>query len=401
MNPAPTDPQDTSVPPGTTDAVPADRQEPARRLRVMVLFGGQSSEHPVSCVTAAGVLRALDHTRYEVIPVGISPRGVWSALEADPDQWSLQGPELPQVPETEHPVALARSADGGHELTRVGQDPDRETGLGRVDVVFPLLHGPFGEDGTVQGLLETVGIPYVGPGVLASAVGMDKHFMKIAFQAAGLEVGPWETITDRQWRRDPQAALERCARLQYPLFVKPARAGSSIGITRVTDPAELTAAVEEARRFDPRVVVEAGIAGREIECAVLDGHGTDIPRASLPGEIVVGGGAEEHQFYDFTAKYQDGAAAELSCPADLPPEAIEQVRELAVVAFEAVDAEGLSRVDFFYTPQGRFVINEINTSPGFTPISMYPSMWERSGLPYGELLDELISLAMERGTGLR
>ena len=380
------------------------------RLRVMVLFGGRSSEHPVSCVTAAGVLRALDPQKYEVVPVGITSTGQWAAVQSDPDLWSLSGTELPRVPEPEIPLVLS-STPHGHELLPartcatsgpVGQqETDPIPGVGGVDVVFPVLHGPYGEDGTLQGLLEMAGIPYVGPGVLASAVGMDKHFMKVAFQAAGLTVGPWETITDRQWLTDPQAALDRAARLEFPVFVKPARAGSSIGITRVTEPAGLRAAVEEARRYDPKVVVEAGIVGREIECAVLDGHGTQMPRASLPGEIVVHDGADHHDFYDFAAKYQDSSAADLSCPAELPEQAIQTVRELAVVAFDAVEAEGLSRVDFFYTPDGEFIINEINTMPGFTPISMYPAMWERSGLPYAELLDELIDLALERGTGLR
>jgi len=366
------------------------------RLRVLVLFGGRSSEHPISCITAAGVLNAMDPDKYEVVPVGITRQGRWSAVTADTGQWNLTGAELPSVPEPDQPLVLGATLDGGHELTSATTAESH----GPVDVVFPLLHGPFGEDGTLQGMLEMANVPYVGPGVLASAVGMDKHFMKIAFQAAGLTVGPWQTITDRQWRTAPEEAMDRAEALGYPLFVKPARAGSSMGISRVTDRAGLRTAVGVARELDPKVVVEAGIAGREIECAVLDGHGTDRPRASLPGEIVVHAGAQQHEFYDFQAKYQDDTAADLSCPADLPETAIAEVQELAVRAFEAVDAEGLSRVDFFYTPDGRFVINEINTMPGFTPISMYPAMWERSGLSYRELIDELITLALERGTGL-
>jgi D-alanine-D-alanine ligase len=366
------------------------------RLRVLVLFGGRSSEHPISCITAAGVLNAMDPDKYEVVPVGITTQGRWSAVTADTGQWNLTGAELPSVPEPDQPLVLGATLDGGHELTSATTAESH----GPVDVVFPLLHGPFGEDGTLQGMLEMANVPYVGPGVLASAVGMDKHFMKIAFQAAGLTVGPWQTITDRQWRTAPEEAMDRAEALGYPLFVKPARAGSSMGISRVTDRAGLRTAVGVARELDPKVVVEAGIAGREIECAVLDGHGTDRPRASLPGEIVVHAGAQQHEFYDFQAKYQDDTAADLSCPADLPEAAIAEVQELAVRAFEAVDAEGLSRVDFFYTPDGRFVINEINTMPGFTPISMYPAMWERSGLSYRELIDELITLALERGTGL-
>ena len=266
--------------------------------------------------------------------------------------------------------------------------------------MFPLLHGPWGEDGTLQGMFESLGLPYVGCGVLASAVGMDKHFMKVAFQAAGLEVGPWETITARDWARDPEAALARAGALAYPLFVKPARAGSSFGITRVTEPAGLRAAVEEARRFDPKVVVEAGIVGREIECAVLDGHGSAAPRASLPGEIVVAHDEGETQFYDFESKYQDTGTTQLSCPAELPEEEIERLRALAIRAFEAVDGSGLGRCDFFFTPDGRWVVNEINTMPGFTPISMYPAMWERTGLSYDDLISELLDLALERGVGL-
>ncbi|MEV4902178.1 D-alanine--D-alanine ligase family protein [Citricoccus sp. NPDC055426] len=378
-----------------------DRKHPAGsgdggRLRVLVLFGGRSSEHPISCITATGVLKAMDAERYEAVPVGITPTGQWHGLGADPRRWDLPGGDLPRVPEPADPLTLHLTSAGGHELVSVTSG----TSHGAVDVVFPLLHGPFGEDGTLQGELEMAAVPYVGAGVLASAVGMDKHFMKVAFQAAGLQVGPWETITDRQWRADPEAAVQRVAALGMPLFVKPARAGSSFGITRVSTPEGIAEAVEEARRFDPKVVVEAGIEGREIECAVLDGHGLAAPRASLPGEIVVHEGTGDHDFYDFEAKYQDRAAAELSCPADLPPEAIARVRRLAVEAFDAVDAEGLSRVDFFYTPDGTFIINEINTMPGFTPISMYPAMWERTGLSYPELIDELLALALERGTGL-
>lgn len=365
------------------------------RPRVLLLFGGRSSEHPVSCVTAANVLREIDTDRWEPVPVGVARSGLWSMEDMDPSRWDLKSGSLPEVPEPARPVSLRACADGTTELV----DLDGAS-LGRVDVVFPLLHGPFGEDGTVQGLFETLNLPAVGCGVLSSAVGMDKHFMKVAFQAAGLEVGPWETITDRDWRRDPEAALDRAGALDYPLFVKPARAGSSFGITRVTEPAGLRAAVEEARRFDPRVVVEAGILGREIECAVLDGHGTDAPRASLPGEIVVVEHGGDHQFYDFEAKYQDDDAAQLSCPAQLPEAEITRLQELAVRAFEAVDGAGLSRCDFFYAPDGRWVINEINTMPGFTPISMYPALWERSGIPYARLITELIELALERGAGL-
>lgn len=376
-------------------ATPAPEAAADARPRVLLLFGGRSSEHPISCVTAAGVLHAADRQRWDVVPVGVARSGLWSHDELDVASFRLDGDVLPEVPEPEAPVSLRALPDGTVELTAADG-----SSLGPVDVVFPLLHGPWGEDGTLQGMFESLGLPYVGCGVLASAVGMDKHFMKVAFQAAGLEVGPWETITARDWARDPEAALARAGALAYPLFVKPARAGSSFGITRVTEPAGLRAAVEEARRFDPKVVVEAGIVGREIECAVLDGHGAAAPRASLPGEIVVAHDEGETQFYDFESKYQDTGTTQLSCPAELPEEEIERLRALAIRAFEAVDGSGLGRCDFFFTPDGRWVVNEINTMPGFTPISMYPAMWERTGLSYDDLISELLDLALERGVGL-
>ena len=376
-------------------ATPAPEAAAGARPRVLLLFGGRSSEHPISCVTAAGVLHAADRQRWDVVPVGVARSGLWSHDELDVASFRLDGGALPEVPEPEAPVSLRALPDGTVELTAADG-----SSLGPVDVVFPLLHGPWGEDGTLQGMFESLGLPYVGCGVLASAVGMDKHFMKVAFQAAGLEVGPWETITARDWARDPEAALARAGALAYPLFVKPARAGSSFGITRVTEPAGLRAAVEEARRFDPKVVVEAGIVGREIECAVLDGHGAAAPRASLPGEIVVAHDEGETQFYDFESKYQDTGTTQLSCPAELPEEEIERLRALAIRAFEAVDGSGLGRCDFFFTPDGRWVVNEINTMPGFTPISMYPAMWERTGLSYDDLISELLDLALERGVGL-
>jgi len=376
-------------------ATPAPEAAAGARPRVLLLFGGRSSEHPISCVTAAGVLHAADRQRWDVVPVGVARSGLWSHDELDVASFRLDGDALPEVPEPEAPVSLRALPDGTVELTAADG-----SSLGPVDVVFPLLHGPWGEDGTLQGMFESLGLPYVGCGVLASAVGMDKHFMKVAFQAAGLEVGPWETITARDWARDPEAALARAGALAYPLFVKPARAGSSFGITRVTEPGGLRAAVEEARRFDPKVVVEAGIVGREIECAVLDGHGSAAPRASLPGEIVVAHDEGETQFYDFESKYQDTGTTQLSCPAELPEEEIERLRALAIRAFEAVDGSGLGRCDFFFTPDGRWVVNEINTMPGFTPISMYPAMWERTGLSYDDLISELLDLALERGVGL-
>jgi len=370
---------------------------PRTKPRVAVLFGGRSSEHAVSCVTAAGVLGAINKDKYEVIPIGIAKTGQWVLAGTDTAQWSLSSTALPEVAPSPQTVTLAEIG-GEHQLI-VASPNEVPRELGTVDVVFPLLHGPFGEDGTIQGLLELSDTRYVGAGVLASAVGMDKHYMKVVFEAAGLQVGPYVAVTDRQWRKDPELVRKQVDRLGFPVFVKPARAGSSMGISKVDSLADLDAAIEEARKHDLKLVIEAGITGREIECAVLEGRGTDAPRTSMPGEISVAGGT--HEFYDFNAKYVEDDAASLSCPADLPEEAITRVRELAAAAFDAVGAEGLSRVDFFYTPAGELIINEINTMPGFTPKSMYPQMWAASGLDYADLIDELIYLALNRKTGLR
>ncbi|UUL75086.1 D-alanine--D-alanine ligase [Pseudarthrobacter sp. Fe7] len=380
--------QDTSTP---------GQAATTRKPRVAVLFGGRSSEHAVSCVTAAGVLGAINKDKYDVIPIGIAKTGQWVLAPADTAQWSLSASSLPEVVPSQQTVTLAEIG-GEHQLI-VAAPNEVPQELGSVDVVFPLLHGPFGEDGTIQGLLELSDTRYVGAGVLASAVGMDKHYMKVVFEAAGLQVGPYVAVTDRQWRRDPEAVRKQVDRLGFPVFVKPARAGSSMGISKVDSLEELDAAIEEARRHDLKLVIEAGIVGREIECAVLEGRGTDAPRTSMPGEISVSGGT--HEFYDFNAKYVEDDAAALSCPANIPPEAISTVRELAAAAFDAVGAEGLSRVDFFYTPEGELIINEINTMPGFTPKSMYPQMWAASGMGYADLIDELIHLALNRKTGLR
>ncbi len=375
---------------------------PGRRPRVLVLFGGRSSEHSVSCVTAAGVLNAIDRSKYDVVPVGIAKNGQWALVSEDPSQWSLSSGTLPEVTASSESVAISSAAfpgaARGQELMVTAPD-SMPRSLGGVDVVLPLLHGPFGEDGTLQGMLEMADIRYVGAGVLASAVGMDKHYMKVVFASAGLKVGPYAVFTNRQWEKDSGECLRRAADLDFPVFVKPARAGSSMGISRVDTPAGLRQAIEAARVFDPKVIVEAGIDGREIEVAVLQGRGTQEPRTSLPGEIAVQPGG--HDWYDFEAKYVDGNAAQLSCPADLPPHVTDSVRDLAAQAFDSVGAEGLSRVDFFYTPAGELIINEINTMPGFTPISMYPQMWAKSGLTYTDLIDELIELALERRTGLR
>jgi D-alanine-D-alanine ligase len=374
-------------------------QDAPARPCVAVLFGGRSSEHSISLITARGVLQAIDRRRWDVVTVGISTTGEWFLYPQEELEALLEENPIAELPVGEELVSLPLKV-GESELIvrRDGPCGETVTRDRHVDVVLPLLHGPFGEDGTLQGLLELADLRYVGCGVTASAVGMDKHFMKLAFEAAGLEVGPYTVVTDRQWAVDPAGVRERIAGLGFPVFVKPARAGSSFGITKVDGPEGLDAAIRTAREFDRKLVVEAGIQGREIECAVLQGRGTDPARTSMPGEIEI---VDEHAFYDFEAKYLSQASARLSCPADLPPEAIDAIRAGAVTAFESLDGEGLCRADFFYTPDGRVVINEVNTMPGFTPISMYPRMWAESGLDYGKLIDELLTLALERPVGLR
>lgn len=371
---------------------------PSSKPRVAVVFGGRSSEHAVSCATAAGVLRAIDRDAYDVVPVGITRDGAWVLAADDPDALALTPGHTPEVAHTGTEVILpTRVGETALTVHRPGQALEA---LGDVDVVFPLLHGPYGEDGTLQGMLELTDIRYVGSGVLASAAGMDKHYMKVVFAGAGLPVGPYTVITDAQWRRDKAAAMDAVAALTYPVFVKPCRAGSSMGVSKVDTPDGLEAAIEAAREHDLKVIVESGIVGREIECAVLQGRGLDAPRTSMPGEIVVEEG-NGHDFYDFEAKYLDEASVVLSCPADLPEAVADKVRRLAAAAFESLACEGLARVDCFVTDGGAVVINEINTMPGFTPHSMYPRMWEASGVTYPELVDELIQLALERPVGLR
>ncbi len=370
---------------------------PARRPRVMVLFGGRSGEHTISCATAGGVLRAIDRDRYDVTAVGITRDGRWVLADDDPDHWTLTGGRRPEVTDTGLQVVLPQRVDDRSvQVLREGL-PARV--LGDVDVVFPLLHGPFGEDGTVQGLLELADVRYVGAGVLASAVGMDKHMMKVVLAGHGLPVGPFRVVRAAELEADPAGVVASLADLGLPVFVKPARAGSSLGISRVDDWADLPAAVLAAAVHDRKVVVEAAIVGREIECGVLGGRAGGPPRASLPGEIVVTDAT--HGFYDYEAKYFDEHAVHLVVPADLGADLVAQVQDVAVRTFRAIDGEGIARVDVFVTPDGRVVVNEINTMPGFTPYSMYPRLWEASGIGYRDLVDELLQLALERPTGLR
>ncbi len=363
------------------------------RVRIAVVFGGRSSEHHISCISAGGILRALDPDVYEVIPIGITPAGHWVLQANDADRLSIADGVLPSVDRDAPEVVL--SVDPTSAGLTVHQPAGGMQALGRVDVVFPVLHGPWGEDGTIQGLLEMAGVPYVGSGVLGSALSMDKGFMKALLAQAGLPIGPYEVITDAQWRLDQEGALQRVRGLGAVVFVKPARAGSSNGISKVSDTGQLADAIEAARIHDPKVIVERAITGaREIECGVIvDG----TPKASRCAEIVVRSG---HEFYDFEAKYLDDSV-DLIVPADIAAELESKVQALAIAAFTALACEGLARVDFFVTEAGQIIINEINTMPGFTPISMFPRMWEASGLPYPALVDHLVRDALLRGTGLR
>jgi D-alanine-D-alanine ligase len=363
---------------------------------VAIVFGGRSSEHAVSCATAAGVMQAINRDLYDVLPIGITKDGRWVVASGDTGALELSPGHVPEVDGSGAAVLVPLSTT--ERSLRVLEPGAPPKALGEVDVVFPLLHGPFGEDGTIQGLLELADIRYVGSGVLASAVMMDKHYMKVVFAGHGLPIGPYVVITDRDWKSDPASSMDAVASLGWPVFVKPARAGSSVGITKVSGPEGLRAAIEFAREHDPKVVVEAGILGREIECGVLEGRDGAPARASEVGEIKV---VQGHDFYDFEAKYLAESDVELSCPAEVSDRVADEIRRIAVAAFEAAGCEGLARVDCFYTEHGDVILNEINTMPGFTPLSMFPLMWEASGLDYPHLIDELIQLALARRTGLR
>ncbi|HZC09558.1 MAG TPA: D-alanine--D-alanine ligase family protein [Mycobacterium sp.] len=364
------------------------------RVRVAVVFGGRSNEHAISCVSAGSILRNLDPERFEVVAVGITPDGSWVLTDGDPDALTITNRQLPGV-SSESGTELALAADPRRAGQLVSLSPGGAEVLASVDVVFPVLHGPYGEDGTIQGLLELAGVPYVGAGVLASAAGMDKEFTKKLLVAEGLPVGDYEVLRPSQ--PTPDTGLRE--RLGLPVFVKPARGGSSIGVSRVTSWDELPAAVAHARRHDPKVIVEAAVVGRELECGVLEFPDGTV-QASTVGEIRVAGvRGREDSFYDFATKYLDDAA-ELDVPAKVDDDVSETVRELAIRAFRAIDCQGLARVDFFLTDDGP-IINEVNTMPGFTTISMYPRMWAASGVDYQTLVATMVETALARGTGLR
>jgi D-alanine-D-alanine ligase len=369
-----------------------------------VLYGGRSGEHEVSLASAAAVFANLDRNRYEPVAIRIEKDGRWALADKPPSATSAaevieqsraeavrqirSGREVHLVsrPSEETILSIKRAPQGAPEPTEASV-----TGL-HLDVIFPVLHGPYGEDGTIQGLLELANVPYVGAGVAASALGMDKALMKVVFAARGLPVGDYRVVLKRDWeRRGDEIAAELEARLGFPMFVKPANLGSSVGISKAKTPAGLREAMELAGSFDRKIVVEAAVPNaREIECAVL---GNDDPETSLPGEVI-----PSREFYDYEAKYLDEGSKTV-IPADLPPALVEEVRRLSVAAFQAIDCAGMARVDFLLERDtSAIVLNEVNTIPGFTTISMYSKMWEASGVSYAALIDRLIQLAMERHT---
>jgi len=373
-----------------------------KKLRVGVIYGGRSGEHEVSVASAAAILRHLDRTRYEAVPIRIEKSGRWTLADKAPttlsaaeviEQHRLDGARPARTTREAHLVAYP-SDEAMLTIERPPSPVDGEysatvTGLG-LDVIFPVLHGPYGEDGSIQGLLELANVPYVGAGVLGSAVGMDKSVMKTLFAASELPIAPYLTFTRPTWRRDPDAATARVSSaLGYPVFVKPANLGSSVGISKVKSEVDLESAVALAFEFDRKIVIEAAVPqARELECAVL---GNDDPQASVPGEVV-----PSREFYDYEAKYLDDGS-KVIIPAVISAAKAEEVRRLALQAFAAVDGAGMARVDFLMDgASGVLYLNEVNTIPGFTTVSQYPKLWEASGLPFGELVDRLISLALER-----
>jgi D-alanine-D-alanine ligase len=378
-----------------------------RKIRVAVVFGGRGPEHQVSCMGGGNMLRSIDRSRYDIVPVGITTDGNWVQVADAPEKLAVTGGALPTVEAVAQPGAPLVPWSGGDLVASApAQIPNL---FGEVDVVLPVLHGPYGEDGTIQGLLEMAGVPYVGAGVLASAVSMDKEYMKLIFKAKGLPVGPHVVVRERDWPPPEAAAagesmsveakrvLDDIADLGWPLFVKPARGGSSIGTAKAHDMEQLHDAIAAARQYDPKVLVEAAIDGVEVEVSVLEGIDGAPPDTSIPGQLMVEGGEE---FWDFEAKYLD-AASGMAIPAPIPDSALAEIRGLAAAAFEAVSCEGLARVDFFYTTDGQIVANEINTMPGLSPASYFQKMWEASGLAFPDLIDRLLQTALKKRPGLR
>jgi D-alanine-D-alanine ligase len=348
------------------------------KKHVAIICGGRSSEHPISCISARGVLGAIDRDTFEPVLIGITEKGVWVELH-DAKDFVTGSDGLPYVPES---APAIRANIAGFSRAN-GQSLS-------IDIVFPLLHGAYGEDGTVQGLLEMAGIPYVGSGVLASAVAMDKTFAKPIYADFGLKVADGITVHERDWNSNRSLELAKIKALGLPIFIKPARSGSSRGTSKVKSEDQIAAAIEEAHRHDPRAMVEVAIVGREIECAVLEVHGKAL--ASKLGEVRV---HEPHEFYDFEAKYIDGSTS-FDIPANIPADVAQRISDAAVTAFEALGCEGLARVDFFLTPQNEIIINELNTMPGFTEKSVFPMLWQATGKSYTEIITQLCESALSR-----
>lgn len=370
------------------------------RTTVALLFGGRSGEHGISCVTAGGILAAIDRERFDVVAIGITREGRWTHVSSDPSDWTLVDGRAPEVDPGGPEVLLpaSRHTPGERIVLRTLEDGTVKD-LAEIDVVWPLLHGSYGEDGTVQGMLELLDIPYVGSGVLASAASMDKAATKLVLRSAGLECAPGIVVHEDTWAKDSHRVLNHLHRTHpLPWFVKPARAGSSLGVTRVTDPAQLETAMKDAFAEDPKVLVEEGVDGREVECGVLQGRDGREPGTTLPGEVKVG---DDLDFYDYEAKYFGKGTVSIDVPANLPDPLLEEAREVARRAFTALGLEGLARVDMFVTKDRRVLVNEVNTMPGFTPYSMFPVLWEHMGLSYTDLLTLLIDRARTRRLGPR
>ncbi len=374
-----------------------------RKIKVAVVFGGRGPEHPVSCMGGGNMLASIDRTRYEVIPIGITTDGNWVLVADAPERLAVTDGELPTVAAVAEPgSAVIPWSGGGVVATAPTQIPHV---FGDVDIVLPVLHGPYGEDGTIQGLLELAGVRYVGAGVLASAVSMDKEYMNLIFRAKGLPVGPFVVVRERDWPDvlaetlsvEAKRVLDDIEELGWPLFVKPARGGSSIGTSKAHTMDELREAIATARQYDPKVLVEAAIDGVEVEVSVLEGADGGPPDTSIPGQLLVDGGED---FWDFEAKYLDTASG-MAIPAPIPDAAITEIRRLAAAAFDAVSCEGLARVDFFYTRDGEILVNEINTMPGLSPASYFQKMWETSGMPFPQLIDRMLQTALKKRRGLR
>ncbi|MBX9768736.1 MAG: D-alanine--D-alanine ligase [Bdellovibrionales bacterium] len=355
----------------------------AKKLRVAVLFGGRSAEHEISLISAKNVMDAMDRTKYEVVAIGIDKDGRWHQLDSQRAFLDAHDPKKVRISPSQGQLSLAPGPIGKEILAAPGGGVSP---TGPIDVIFPVMHGTYGEDGTIQGVLKMADVPFVGAGILGSAVGMDKDVMKRLLRDGGVPISKFKTFRSHEIGKINYAELSK--HLGLPMFVKPANTGSSVGVSKVRNEEELHAAVKKAFQFDTKLLIEEAVPGREIECSVI---GNENPRASLPGEVIV-----HHDFYSYEAKYLDENGASLEIPAKLPDPVVREIQKTAIDAYKALECEGMGRVDFFVTKDNKIYVNEINTIPGFTKISMYPKMWEATGLSYADLVDELIRLAIER-----